>query len=315
MTTTEKNRILYHGKCTDGICAAAIVHKFLREETTYDESNNTFIPMQYGDGIDMHKIDKDTIVWIVDFSPTLGQIVEIDARAKRVMWFDHHATAMHNTISTSFNNTIKVFDINRCGAQITWDEIYHTPRPEIVDIVGDRDRWIFKLPNTKPVTEGMHYLITTPLDPRWEELLDPSLEQKVLNEFFTGGQLLLKAKDYRIENALKRGYYGKIKGHKAFYVNASEDISEIGERIYLSHNTPIVAVMYSQHAANEFVFSLRSNTINVREIAQLYGGGGHDYAAGFKLLLKNYKFNQILGNVEDIEMKGGEDYGEGPVNG
>ena len=51
-----------------------------------------------------------------------------------------------------------------------------------------------------------------------------------------------------------------------------------------------VAVAISEYSKNSFKISLRGKGINVRPIAELFGGGGHPYAAGC----------QISGFFEDV---------------
>ena len=42
--------------------------------------------------------------------------------------------------------------------------------------------------------------------------------------------------------------------------------------------------------------SLRSDTVNVRKIAEKYGGGGHTAAAGFGMGITDF-YNQILNEI------------------
>jgi len=130
----------------------------------------------------------------------------------------------------------------------------------------------------------------------WPVLLDDTpLARELIKNTIEAGKVLLKAKTARVKQAIKRGYYGTIKGHKAFYVNSSEDISSIGEEIYLSHTEPIVAVIYTYIGEDIIRFSLRSNQINVREIAEMFrNGGGHTAAAGFNLVADKKRWNRIL---------------------
>jgi oligoribonuclease NrnB/cAMP/cGMP phosphodiesterase (DHH superfamily) len=104
---------------------------------------------------------------------------------------------------------------------------------------------------------------------------------------------------FRSNNIIKKGFYGKIIGHDAFYVNSPIDVSEIGESIYLSNPEEIVVVVFHYTDYNKIIFSLRSNSINVREIAERFGGGGHDHAAGFMIKEKTKDWQKLLKNYKD----------------
>ena len=70
---------------------------------------------------------------------------------------------------------------------------------------------------------------------------------------------------------------------KARIVNASADISEIGQRIYTSgYDLAIVWRMVDDKAVVSFRSAADSNVL-VNTIAQQFGGGGHPHAAGATL--------------------------------
>ena len=273
-----KNIIFYHGDL-DGIASAAIVRKFLGEE------ESECIKCNYDNGVDTSIIDSDTVVWIVDFSFEQIIMQEINDKAKKVFWFDHHQTAK-KIILRMLNKTTVVLDMDQAGCGITWSQLFHDKHmPLAIEYTQDRDLWLFKNCNTEAFCECANMSIDGPEDVSWFNLLteDEELQQTVTADFCAKGNLLIKARRVRVDRAMKKGKYGKIHGHKAFFVNTTTDISEVGKRIYMSHEEPIVAVMYQHIHGGKLLVSLRSNQINVREIAEKHGGGGHDYAAGFKL--------------------------------
>lgn len=294
----EKHFIVYHKNCPDGLASAAIVNYYLGETV-----EKVFFPANYGDVFDPDNLDKDTTLWILDFSFPMPIMWEMNDKAKKIIWIDHHPTAIMSVIlEEKLNNVERHLDTKKAACRLTWESLFPDKEvPYIIDIAEDRDMWWFKLPQTRAVTEAMYYDIKEPTDIKWLELLsDGGRAGLYIQEYSVQGQGLLKAKKHRVEKAVKRGYYGSILGKRAFYVNSAEDISEIGEEIYMSHPDPIVAVIYHYEGYNGIKFSLRSNTIDVSKIAQELGGGGHVYSAGFTLdFVANGKVNDILKNVPE----------------
>lgn len=295
----ETNLIVYHSRCSDGICSAAIVNYFLG-----DNCNKQFLPLAYGDGIDLSLIDKNTILWILDFSFPIEMMWDLNNQVKKIFWFDHHITheSSLKVFPERLNNIEMVLDCKKSGATITWDTLFNTEsRPLIVNIVEDRDLWKFKLTFTKEYSEAIYYDIKDPRDSRWSILFaeDNTIATDIFEDWRIKGEILLKVKQDRINKIIKSGYYGTIKGCRAYYVNSSVDISEIGEEIYLSHADPIIAVIYSYTGTDTLRVSLRSNCINVCEIAKEFGGGGHMNAAGFTLSMMDPSYRKILQDIPE----------------
>ena len=289
---TEKHIVLFHRGCMDGICSAAIVRKFLGKE-----ANITFIPSMYGDGVNEKSLDSNTTLWIVDFSvPPLSLIVALDTGCK-VIWIDHHESMHRIADDFKHQNLTIIFDSHRSSSWLCWETLFPSAhKPKAVVHIDDRDMWKFKFELTRAFGEGMFNYVHAPDDKIMQDLLN--CDDLLFQEMVLRGQTLLESKDRRIDRAINRGYFGYIRGIRCFYVNTGEDTSEVGERVYMSNIEPLVVVIYQYIDDGKIKFSLRSNTINVREIAEKYGGGGHDFAAGFTLEIENEAVNKRLHNHE-----------------
>ncbi len=82
-----------------------------------------------------------------------------------------------------------------------------------------------------------------------------------------------------------------------FIINSNENISDLGEKLSQTVFTDkareglmcdFVVMWYYNHSRKKISVSLRSDSsrdssTNVREIAELFGGGGHRCAAGFSV--------------------------------
>lgn len=284
-----KNVVIYHKNCLDGIFSAGVVFKFLKTE---GEESISFVPMSHSDGFDMGLLDNETVLWIVDFSFSYDDMKIMNDIVHKMYWYDHHISSQGLLLMwEDLNKTTMSVDLSHCGAHIAWSNLFPVLEvPKCILFVEDRDLWKFKYPETKKFTES---LASYPnLQPDSDIVQDLFVNSNV-DKYIIEGEVLLRAKEKRIERAINNGYYGTIKKHNAFFVNAIEDISEIGERIYKSNIDPIVAVVYHIEE-NTIKFSLRSNTIDVEQIARDFKGGGHISAAGFVVNTRLEDMKKIL---------------------
>ncbi len=147
---------IYHGKCADGFTAAWAVWKAI--------GDCDFHPGVYGQQ-PPNVAGRDVIM--VDFSYKRAMLGSLMEAARSILILDHHKTAREDLAGLGyvparyedFAETSDpaarlgvVFDMDRSGAQIAWD-FFHPgkTRPVLVDYVGDRDLWQFKLPMSREV--------------------------------------------------------------------------------------------------------------------------------------------------------------------
>src|SRR6185312_10635161 len=139
---------IYHGNCADGFTAAWVVRKALGEDVEFHAG-------VYGNAPpDVSGRD----VLMVDFSYKRPALMKMARRANSVLILDHHKTAAEDlagfpvAVEIQGEKIAAVFDMNRSGAQVTWD--FFNPgesRPLLVDYTGDRDLWRFNLPLSRDV--------------------------------------------------------------------------------------------------------------------------------------------------------------------
>ena len=77
-----------------------------------------------------------------------------------------------------------------------------------------------------------------------------------------------------------KGFAVELEGIRFFAVNWTTDASGLGEYIYkeLGHQ----AALIFSYTGTQWSFSLRSDTVDVSEVAVKFSGGGHRGAAGFR---------------------------------
>lgn len=270
--TLKQTVVLYHGGCVDGFTAAWVARERFGNRAEYVPVNYGNVPYSDVDGRD---------VFLLDFSYPRDVLLSMRERAKSVTVIDHHKTAQQALAGLDF----ATFDMERSGAGLTWD-VFNPgmPRPWVVDYVEDRDLWRFALLDSKRVNAYIQALPHT--FAVWDELQDMQFA-----DVLTGGRAVLAYIDRYVERMSEHarrcrfgvpvGYapntrvYENVLVVNAPYVNTSELVG------HLAQSEPF-AVGWFQRDDGKYQYSLRSRgDVDVAEIAQCYGGGGHCNAAGF----------------------------------
>jgi uncharacterized protein len=259
--------VLFHGNCPDGFTAAWAAWLRFREGATYIEIN-------YGEKLDVEQL-RDYDVFILDFSFPLDTMNQIADVARNVTVLDHHKTA--EATLRDWKRGKVVFDMERSGAGITWDELHYTPRPKLIDYIEDRDLWRWALPHSREISEAQFALDRT-FD-NWNELAI-RIEDK-FDRVVELGEAFLKLKKTRVAKVCENVRWISYNDMKIPVVNASWDMSELGE--YLCAKYPEApAAGYYFDRSDKRQWGFRSNDkLDVSEMCKLLGGGGHRNAAGF----------------------------------
>jgi hypothetical protein len=258
--------VLYHANCLDGFTAAWCAWLSFGDSAEYR-------PVQYGPGQELPDVTGRDVL-IVDFSYPREVLLEMHSKAKHLRVFDHHKTAAEALAGLDFC----VFDMERSGAGITYDELFEDERPPLVDYVEDRDLWRFKLPASKEINAYIGSYDQT--FQRWSDIsciLRQESERAVV-----GGSAILRSVDRYCHEMAKQSFIARLGGHdvpcvNAPYINTSELVGYLAERV-----PALFAFGWFQRGDGLYQYSLRSRgAFDVSEVAKQFGGGGHKNAAGF----------------------------------
>ena len=253
---------LYHANCIDGLAAAWVVWSVYGENAEY-------IAMQYGDEVP-DVTGKEVIM--VDFSFKRKVMDKIITEAESVLVIDHHQSAQKEL--DGLDNCI--FDMNKSGAVLSWEHFYpNRPLPKLFEYIQDRDLWQWQLPSSKSVSAAIRlHNVTTIAD--FDQLMKCDVAHLV-----DEGEIVLRYQTNEVRRAVAYGNIVEIAGYKVPCINATHLISEIGNE--LAKGYPFAAAYFDTD--DKRVFSLRSdeNGIDVSQIAEQFGGGGHKHAAGFNV--------------------------------
>ena len=269
---------IYHGGCDDGFGAAMGVW--------FHRAGDVELSPAAYDKPPPLDLARDRLVYVVDFSYKQGPMLELAAAAWHVIVFDHHKTALHEIGPLLESGEIDgIFDMERSGAMITWNELHpHSEPPDLIKYIQDRDLWRKELPHGDLVTMALR---SYPQDPEvWRELMNAPITRLISEgvHIYRYYRILVEtAKTRQRVVAVPYEVDGKQRIVEAKVVNceyalASEVAGEICDDVYE------MGACYYQKKDGTWYFSLRSrSSFNVRLVAEHYGGGGHDRAAGFEL--------------------------------
>lgn len=295
----SKTMCIYHGNCADGFGAAWVVRKALG-------ANVEFVPGVYGQE-PPDVAGKDVV--LVDFSYKYDVLAELAWRAKSIIVLDHHKSAAEDlgrfepfhagieedtrrddgtpllgwktahAMANSQNgpSIACCFDMNRSGAMLAWDHYFLGQEPpQLLRHIEDRDLWLFKLEGTREIQAN---LFSYPYD---FEVWDQLMAADVLTLVSDGAAIERKHhKDVaELVGVTKRRLL--IGGFDVPVASLPYTLTSDAGHL-MAQGEPFAACYWDTPTGR--VFSLRSTDegMDVSEIANQYGGGGHRNASGFRV--------------------------------
>lgn len=278
---------IYHSHCADGWTSAWIVRNF------YGDGNVDFHPGVYQ--IEPPDVtDRDVI--LVDFSYKRPVLEAMAAKARSILILDHHKTAAEDLAgypepTDHLEPVVAIFDMERSGAQLTWDFYFSgqlgEKRPPLVDYIGDRDLWRWQMPNAREVCA---YIQLKPFTfEAWDQLAIELETGIVLERIVSIGHYLEEKHQQDVKETVQMtrrtiklaGNFDEIVelplANVPFVMT-----SDAGN--LMARESPMRASVTYTDTKSARLFSLRSTDDgpDVSAIAKFYGGGGHAHAAGFR---------------------------------
>ena len=273
---SSKTFILHHDD-SDGYCSALAAYLIYKDSAVY-------IPVQYKQPFPDIVLDKETTIFVVDFSYSREILEDVASKVKAITVIDHHETAKEQLKGLPY----AIFDMEHSGAMLCWYYFHlHKSTPFIVQLVEDRDLWRFKYEDSKAFEAGLQATGKAKDLNFWVSLMN----QEKMYEVIANGKMLLKSQDGYIKSFVNSGKYkvSSLVNCKVAVFNTTTLISELGNAIYeQTDNLVDFTMSYFISKEGNVIFSLRApkhNEVNVGEIAKSFGGGGHAKAAGFSMSL------------------------------
>ena len=273
--------VIYHADCVDGFAAAYAIYARFRQG---DSCPCDFVAAAHGLP-PPEAAGRE--VYIVDFSYRRRELKELCRTALSVTVIDHHITAARDLadLEKEHHNLRLILNMEKSGAVLTWEYFHDLPPPGLLLHVQDRDLWRFVLKGTNDIHAA---LMVRPFDFRaWTELAaGPDVPTALIAE----GEAINRYRHKMIDLHRREAVTASIAGYQVPVVNCYEEIASdlLGE---LAMGHPFAAGYHDVGILRKW--SLRSSAagIDVAEIAERFGGGGHQHSAGFTTRLPDAALN------------------------
>jgi uncharacterized protein len=289
MQQPQRPLVIVHANCMDGTGAAYAASLFLNNPEYHAAAYGTEPP-------DVH--DRD--VYVLDFAYSREVLLDMASAARSLVVIDHHATAEAALGGLDFAH----FDMTRSGCVLTWEyfaALYPSHLhpgmgiPIVLLYIQDRDLWQWALPNSPAISEYLrHPDIIDIKAPVAEQVVKMSTVSANWSSCYNGmvddGEAMLRDKDRLVRDIAARAAYMTFSIDGVPYnvpvVYAPTHVtSEVGQR--LAQSSPLgVGAVIGAYSHGHYGLSFRGvrGTTLARLLAEAYGGGGHDCAAGCGVL-------------------------------
>lgn len=210
------------------------------------------------------------------------------------------------------------FLLHQCGAEMAWTGLHKSETPDLIRYVGDRDRWVWQLPNSEAVSDGLwdvlkrfrearqatqasvsrftEVALDDVLDPQADAIAEFKLLDSLANDpeyvakMVAIGQPLVEARQEAVQQVCQDVRFCAILGHKVPIVRADRYHSWVGHYLLDQYPRAPFAAVVRDRGNGVMAVELRSRPgFRVNRVARHLGGGGHPTAAGFRL----YQVNKL----------------------
>ena len=296
-----KFTIFAHSHCTDGLVAASIMKYALQMQHNLEPE---VIFVSYGkekEAISKANIDSETTVYCVDFAFNRESTIELCKLTKLVYVLDHHKTANENLhdLRTHYNFNF-IYDVEKSGASIVRDyckqhlSLYSHIKlnqkeilNKVVNMVEDRDLWLFRLPMTKEFAEYVFaYMQPNDIDKMTKILFNYKKAQ--IDSMCQLGSTIMEYKNNLIKKKLDSyvPLYLHVYNKKLLIINETQPdlVSQLGNDLCKKYDVPVCLYrIYGSEYSTEVKVSLSFRSMDhldpVDVVARLFSGGGHRNAA------------------------------------
>ncbi len=263
--------VLYHADCRDGFGSAYAAWKVLGDEAKY-------IPCQHGRPLPDLELNKETTIYVVDFSFERKVLVQWSEQVGKLVVIDHHVTAQENLSGLDFAH----FDMERSAAILTWRHFHgaNSEAPAFLFHIEDMDLWHFKLEGTREVCAAIDsYDMDFSI---WDDFASSEACQRLKQE----GSVILRFVNKQVGYICRERMLINIGEYKDVpCVNTAVFVSESCAKLLEDHPEAKLAASWFQVEPTRRIFSLRARKgeTDVAELAKSFGGGGHPSASGFSI--------------------------------
>jgi len=276
-------KCFYHSRDLDGHCAGAVI--------LYFHPACEMIGMDYGDPFPVEDIGPGEVVFLVDFSLPVPQMIDLDERAELV-WIDHHLSAIE-----AVPPGIKGLRSTRfSGCELAWTYLRGARfMPRAVSLLGRYDVWDHSFDDVLSFQYGMRALPETKPDRAFSLWVDLFSGRKV-DSILADGAVVRRyvvANDKKVAGLM--AFSCVVLGKVAVAINRWPASADMFESVFdPGAHEIMVAYGYKGGRYQVSLFS-PAGGVNVGALAKTVGGGGHANAAGY--ISDNLGFEALPGGA------------------
>lgn len=280
--------VIYHSACSDGVMSRVIIERELGDDVIYIPSGHnattTSITPTLCPFPDIPTLSADTIigknVLLVDICFGQETLEELRRLSSGLFILDHHSSSLEQV--TKLHTKHYHISMLNAACVLTW-RIFHGPKrlPLLLKYIEDNDLGKWVLSDSRFFSAGYRSLGSRVLDSA--ALLERG--DNGVKDMILAGKTLSRTIESNVSRIVKTAGFYRSREFPSIVlrvVNSNEYIAELCE--LLSAGKDIISCCwYYDHTNSRFKFSLRGKTptTSSRDIAETYGGGGHDAAAAF----------------------------------
>lgn len=273
MENLKKIVVIYHDQCRDGFGAAYAAWKKFGDKASY-------IPRKTQDPVVEGLKDKE--IFIVDYSYKKPDLEMLSATNRSVVVIDHHETSKAAVESFSEN----VFDMDHSGAVLAWQYFHpHTEVPKLLLYIEDHDLWRFKMEHNREFGAALGEYDQD--FETWDKLNSNLADRDDFSKFISLGGAIAGFEDKMVQKLLAFREKVLFEGNEIYAVNCSRLYRSVVAHELSNLNGKEgrieMAIVYYRYDGRVHC-SLRSNgDVDVRVMAEKYGGGGHKNASSIRV--------------------------------
>lgn len=287
-------KVFYHSGDLDGKCSAAIIKYFFKDR---DEIIK-LVPYNNGRELPIKQMQEGETIFFLDccFSP-IEEMVKL-ANQYNLIWIDHHISSMNEARNLGFNPE-GIREVGKAACELTWEYACKQicisgkeyPIPYGVRMIGRHDVWDLHFSND--LHNYQHGLNSMDTDPRtekgmmtWSNVVFSQNESSSMKIIEDGKAIerYLSQLDRQLMNAYS--FSTRIDGKKALAVNRQLINSSMFKSKWDNSKYDLM-IAFAKFKDGKLGFHWKVSMytdkkgVDVSKIAQKYGGGGHEKAAGF----------------------------------
>lgn len=276
-----KKLCIYHGYCLDGFASAcAVLQKF-------GPNNIELFPGVYQEP--PPDVQGREVI-MVDFSYKRDVLIDMASKATKILILDHHETAEQDLVNLP-DNVSAIFNMNHSGCVITWNYFFPDKEPPtLFRHIEDRDLWRFNIEHTDEIATALSsYHLDFAV---WEKLLEQPTE--ILAQ--EGAVILRKQLKDIVEFIGTAAFRSTVASHEVPVLNAPYMWASKAGHL-MCRGEKFAACYWDAPEGRKFSLRSDENGMNVAKIASMFGGGGHERAAGFTIrygTLEKLQMNEVV---------------------